>query len=159
MKKLLLLALATCFTFGIAAAQPDPGYFLWFGNPDCSDLSVGTDADIEVQAWYQSPAGDPRNVGFVHMALASNDLYIVSRNDGEFFYPFTEWDIANFLPEDNPGNNPDIPVGWRSQSFAALAESGVPPFDSPPLNTDGAQFLIVSYFMHTDPDPGHVNQT
>jgi hypothetical protein len=92
MKKLLLLALATCFTFAVASAQ-NPGYFLHFGTADGSDLAVTLDSDIEVPLYYTGPAigsgdedqdnnGVVDSVNFFHIPLDSDDIYITSRDGG-----------------------------------------------------------------------------
>ncbi len=153
MKKLLLLALATCFAFSIAAAQT-PGYFLTYGNQDGSDLSVGLDADIEVAVWYASPAGnDADSVNFCHIPLASDDLYITARNGGTFGYPFTDWDDVSFL-----GASPDNSLpGWTYQGILGFADLGGGP--NPFLNTGGATWQVATHMMHTTADPAYLNMT
>jgi len=162
MKKLLLLALATCFTFAVASAQT-PGYYLWYGTPDCADLSVGIDRDIEVPVYYAGPAvgsgmedlnGDDvvDSVNFAHIPLASDNLYITSRNGGNYldFYPLNQWDDVSF-----PTPNPDLPiVGWTNQSILGFAEIGGPPPLAELLFTNGAQIHLFTYFMHTVNDAG-----
>jgi hypothetical protein len=163
MKKLLLLALATCFTFAVASAQT-PGYFLWYGTADCSDLWVGIDRDIEVPVYYQGPAvgsgfedldgnGVVDSVNFMHVPLSSDDLYITARNAGSVEYPLTDWDDVSF-----PSPNLDQPVpGWTSQSLLGFADLGGDP--NPLLFTDGAQILLFTYFMHTVDDPNQIDST
>jgi hypothetical protein len=165
MKKLLLLALATCFTFAVASAQT-PGYFLWYGTPDCADLSVGIDRDIEVPVYYAGPAvgsghedldsnGVVDSVNFMHVPLASDDLIIVSRDDGSLQYPLTQWDDPSF-----PAPNPDLPiVGWTNQSFLGFAELGGPPPLAPLLFTNGAQIHLFTFFMHTVNDGSLIGTT
>lgn len=163
MKKLLLLALATCFTFAVASAQT-PGYYLWYGTPDCADLSVGIDRDIEVPVYYAGPAvgsgqedlnGDSvvDSVNFMHVPLASDDLYITARNGGSVEYPLTDWDDVSF-----PTPNPDQPVvGYTNQSLLGFADLGGDP--NPLLFTDGAQVLLFTYFMHTTDDATNIDST
>lgn len=153
MKKLLLLALATCFTFAVASAQT-PGYFLWFGTPDCSDLSVGIDRDIEVPVYYAGPAvgsgfedldqnGVVDSVNFMHVPLASDNQYITSRDGGSIMPPLPDWDDVSFIAPDTA----QPMTGWTSQSLLAFADLGGPP--NPLLFTDGAQIHLFTYNMHT----------
>ncbi len=156
MKKLLLLALATCFTFAIASAQ-NPGYFLNFGTTDGSDLAVTLNADVDVPVYYIGPAigsgdedqdgnGIVDSVNFFHIPLASDDIFITSRDGGlmEPMFAAWEWDDVSILAPD-----PDQPsVGNTSQSILAFAQlAGDPPLQL--LFTDGAQWLIATYYMHT----------
>lgn len=174
MKKMLLLALATCFMFSIAAAQT-PGYFLHFGTSDGADLWVTIATDIEIPVYYTGPAagsgdedldgdGVVDSVNFMHVPLGSDDLVITSRNGGVFApamaeFP-TNWDVKIFK----------APLPYTSGTFASatnqsivgFAETGGDPPDDPYtvlLFTNGAQVLIATYFMHTIDDTTLINDT
>jgi hypothetical protein len=150
MKKLLLLALATCFIFSVASAQVKT---LHYGTSDGADLWVTIDSDIEVPVWYtdtEAAPGDP--IGFVHMPLASDDLIITSR-DGGFFEPLLDsWDDASFLAP-----NLDQPVvGFTSQSILGFYDLGGDPND--PLYGN-PQTMVATYEMHTVNDPAIIDST
>jgi hypothetical protein len=155
MKKLLLLAFATCFTFAIASAQT-PGYFLNYGTPDGSVLSVTINSDIDVPAYYTGPAvgsgfedinadGIVDSVNFIHMPLASDNIFITSRSGGTLSPLITPpvWDDVSFLAPDlnQPG------AGFTSQSVLGFADIIGGP--NVLLFTDGAQIVLATYFMHT----------
>jgi hypothetical protein len=149
MKKLLLLALATCFLFSVASAQKT----LHYGTFDGSVLAVTIDSDIEIPAWYtdtEAAPGDP--IGFVHIPLASDDTKISSRDGGFFSYPLTDWDDKSFLAPDA-----DQPVvGYTSQSILGFYDLGGDP--NPPLYGN-PQLMIATYEMHTINDAGLIGNT
>jgi hypothetical protein len=146
MKKLLLLALATCLVFGVASAQKTMN----FGTPDGSVLSVTIDSDIEVPVFYTDPANDP--IGFLHIPLASDTMFITSRNGGFFLYPLTNWDDASYLAP-----NVDNPIpGFTNQSILGFYDLGGGP--NPPLQGD-PQVNFATYLMHTQADPVWIDST
>lgn len=151
MKKLLLLALATCFLFSVASAQK----VLFFGTVDGSDLAVTIDSDIEVPMWYADSVspGDP--IGFVHIPLASDDLIITSRDGGTFepIIAYPAWDDISFLAPD-----PDQPsVGYTSQSILGFYDTGGGPND--PIVGSETPLLLATYLMHTVNDPTIIDST
>jgi hypothetical protein len=153
MKKLLLLALATCFLFSVASAQK----VLFFGTTDGSDLAVTIDSDIEVPLWYadsvEAEAGDP--IGFMHIPLGSDDAIITSRDGGTFepIIAFPAWDDISFRPPDP--HQPDS--FYTSQSILGFYDTGGGPND--PLIGDDAPTHIATYEMHTVNDPSIIDST
>jgi hypothetical protein len=143
MKKLLLLALAACLPFSMAAAQ---GYHIYYGTIDGSDVSVGIDRDIEIPCWLETDASNTADsVAFMHNPLASDDLIITSRAGGFFGgIPGTgHWDDISFLPPDaDPG-------GFTNQSVLGFCDVANPPNPQDYLNSAGGQILIATYEMHT----------
>ena len=92
MKKLLLLALATLLTFGVANAQLIPvvldnPFGIYFGNIDGSDVEVTLDSDIEIDIFFGQQEGHWDTINFMHVPVASDDTVITSR-DGGTFDPF-----------------------------------------------------------------------
>lgn len=164
MKKMLLLALATCFMFSVAAAQPSPGYLLNYGTPDGADLWVTIATDIEVPMYYISPAigsgdedqdnnGVVDSVVMIHIPLGSDDAIITSRDGVVFEEPFLSWDDVSFL---DPDLNQPI-AGWTSQSILGWDDLYGGP--NPKLFTDGAQILLSTFLMHTIDDTTLINDT
>lgn len=97
-----------------------------------------------VNAWYGSIETDPipANIGdrlpvdvyletveniylsFIHLCLGAENRYIDSllgKTEGELYYPFTEWDIAQFA---SPQTTPPNVDGWSSQSFIGFSSIG-----------------------------------
>ncbi len=145
MKKLLLIALATCLAFGVASAQQRD---LHFGTSDGSDLWVTIDSDIEIPVYYSGP--DTEDVAFVHIPLASDDAVITSRDGGVFLYPLSDWDDASFL--DVEVDNPV--AGWTNQSVLGFADLGG---DPNPFLIGDPQIHFMTYVMHTADDPGIID--
>ncbi|UCE67271.1 MAG: T9SS type A sorting domain-containing protein [Candidatus Zixiibacteriota bacterium] len=153
MKKLLLLALATCLIFNVASARKT----LYFGNTDLSDVAVTIDSDIEIPVWYVDAADPVDPIAFLHIPLASNDTVITSRDGGtlESVLAYPTWDDCSFLDPD-----PDQPtLGWTSQSILGWAELGGPPPDGVPLVGSPTPLHIATYLMHTANEPAYVNET
>jgi len=161
MKKFLLLTLAVLFTFGLANAQ----YTVNYGNSDGSVLSVGIDRDIEIQAWCATdPVNMEDSVTFAHMPLATDNLYVASRNGGliDYFFskpnpadPGCEWDDITFLAPDN-----NMPIaGWTSQSILGFAYLSDPRCPESFLFSPGVKVLLGTYYMHTVNNPGLIGLT
>jgi hypothetical protein len=149
MKKLLLLALATCFLFSVASAQKT----LYYGNTDGSDFVVTIDTDIELPLWYTDEETTADPVGFIHIPLASDDLIIDSRDGGSLFSPLTEWDDCSFLAPD--AGQPM--AGYTSQSILGFYDTGGGP--NPPLEGSGTPMMLAYYDMHTINDPSLIDST
>lgn len=177
MKKLLLIALAACFTFGMAYAQDAANFHLNYGNSDGSALSVGINKDIEVPVWGATDPtpGNGDTITFAHMPLLSNDLYITSRNGGFFpSFGLGLWDDRSFLTPNAHDTvwaipprggaivivgDVDIPVGFMSQSELGFAYLTDPPDPQNWIYTLGAFQLLGTFRMHTASDPLLIGQT
>ena len=119
---------------GLASAQ---GVTYWYGSPDNTPIPGRIGERFDVDVYIQVSGGV--DVASVLICLGANNQYIdslLSRPEGSFYYPFTEWDYANFLvPEGSPPN----PDGWSSQAFFGIAYLGgdsIPPwlnFETPTL--------------------------
>lgn len=156
MKKFLLLTLAVLFSFGLANAQ----YTINFGNADGSNLSVGIDRDIEIQAWCATDPGNMEDsVTFAHMPLATDNQYVASRNAGfiapAFQIPGCGWDDIGFLAVDN--NSPV--AGWTSQSVLGFAYLTDPRCEQSFLFSPGVKVLFATYRMHTVNNPALIGMT
>jgi len=156
MKKFLLLTLAVLFSFGLANAQ----YTINFGNADGSNLSVGIDRAIEIQAWCATdPANMEDSVTFAHMPLASDNQYVDTRNGGfidpAFQIPGCGWDDIGFL---SPDLNSPV-AGWTSQSVLGFAYLTDPRCEQSFLFSPGVKVLFATYRMHTINNPGLIGLT
>jgi hypothetical protein len=146
MKKLLLLALATCFLFSVASAQK----VLYFGTEDGSDLAVTIDTDIEIPAWYVDSVSPGNDIGNMHVPLASADSLITSRDGGFFAYPLTDWDDKSFLA-------PDPMTDYTNQSILGFYDLGGDP--NPPLQGNLTPAVFATYQMHTVNNPDAIDST
>ncbi len=163
MKNLLLSIVLVLLLVSIAAAQT-PGYYLMYGNRDGSPIEVYIDSDIEIKVWAATPAigsgyddldgdGVVDSINFMHTPLASNNIFIVSRNGGEVLNTtLNQWDGISFQAPDL--NSPE--PGFTSQSIVGFANY----FDpiNPLFNTNGDTVLIATFFMHTTSDSNYFFQ-
>jgi hypothetical protein len=152
MKKLLLLTLALCLTFGLALAQ-EPGVpdSLCFGNPANPNLTVGIGAPIQVPVFVWTDD----DVDFIHMPLASDNAIIASRDNPpgptNFGYPLNQWAVHLFLAaEPNTG-------GRTNQSILGFMDTGSGP--TLPMNTGGAWTQVATYLMTTVFDTTFIGTT
>jgi hypothetical protein len=168
MKKMLLLAIATCLLFSMAMAQEHPNpqqYMAAYGNSDGSVLSVGINKDVEVPIWGQTEPtpdfgdGIPDTINFIHMPLMSDDTYIDARTGGFVMGLFTQWQDISFLSPDNNGTDPTIPVGFMSQSLLGFAWLSGNPNNDVWFISPGAWTQIGAFAMHTVNDPSFIGNT
>jgi hypothetical protein len=168
MKKLLLLTLATCLLFSMAIAQEPPNpetYQVYFGNTDGSVLSVGIDKDIEVPIWGQTDPnpdyGDtiPDTINFIHNALQSADTFIVARTGGYYTGIFTHWNDVSFLTPETNATDPEVPVGFTSQSLLGFAYLSGPDNSEFWFCSPGVWLRFGGFYMHTANEPGFIGNT
>ena len=98
------------------------GVSAWYGNLDMSPISAAVGERFTVDVYIQTI--EEIYLSYIHLCLGTADRYIdslLSKTEGEVFYPFTDWDIAQFTsPQDSPPN----PEGWSSQSFIGYGSIG-----------------------------------
>jgi hypothetical protein len=66
-------------------------------------------------------------LSYIHLCLGTANQYIdslLSRDEGMVYYPFTDWDIAQFT---SPQGSPPNPDGWSSESFVGFGSIGSTP--------------------------------
>jgi hypothetical protein len=98
------------------------GVSAWYGNLDVSPIPANLDERLAVDVYIQTL--EDIYLSYMHLCLGTADRYIdslLSKSEGLLYYPFTEWDIAQFsLPQQSPPN----PEGWSSQSFIGYSSIG-----------------------------------
>jgi len=98
------------------------GVSAWYGNLDVSPVPANLDERLAVDVYIQTL--EDIYLSFMHLCLGTDNQYIdslLSKNEGLLYYPFSEWDIAQFsLPQQSPPN----PDGWSSQSFIGYSSIG-----------------------------------
>jgi hypothetical protein len=147
-----------------AIAQDPANFHIIYGNRDGSVMNVRLGDTIEVQCWgATSPPGNPDivdSVTFIHNPLMTNNNYIISRLGGTF--PDTlvgRWDDRAFLPVYSNGNDPIIPVGFKSQSVLGFAYLNTPRDGFNFLHTEGDTVLICTFLMRTTTNSQYIGQT
>lgn len=93
-----------------AKAQIDPGTpdYVTVGNLSGAPIAAIPGSQIHIPVW----AITDDSVAFIHIPLATENAYIVSRDGGTFSEPVSLWDDRSFL---NPDSNSHID-GYTSQS-------------------------------------------
>ena len=72
---------------------------LWYGNPDGTALDVDIDETVNLDLYVSMD--DTVYVADCHFVLATSDQYvdtILSQSEGIMYFPFSEWEIAEFTP-------------------------------------------------------------
>jgi len=103
---------------GVVFAQMTDSVFVVYGSP--SGMYVNINERVEINVALKCQYGG--YVGDALICLGTDNRYIdslLSVEEGELFYPFTEWDDAGFLP---PEGSPPNPEGWSNQSFIGFAQ-------------------------------------
>ena len=94
-------------------------FAIWYGNMDGSPLEGNINSRFNIDAYVW--CGEDVYIANLEFPLGANDLYIdslLSQTEGQYYWPFTEWDDAEFL---TPAGSPPNPEGWSSQSFMGFA--------------------------------------
>lgn len=131
------------------------GVAVWYGNVDLSPVNVHINALETIDAFVQT--NDDVYVADIHLCLGANTSYVdtmVSISDGEWFYPFTDWDVKRFY---NQQDTPPNPEGWISQSFQGFADIA-PPYSSLWLHYV-TPVRILTYAMITVNDSSVIGST
>ncbi|MCP4581026.1 MAG: T9SS type A sorting domain-containing protein [candidate division Zixibacteria bacterium] len=111
----------------------DQWVHVWFGNLSGEAIVADINERIYLDVYIET--SDSAYGAGILLILGTNDQYIdslLSRDEGQIFYPLDEWDMNMFLlPEGSPPN----PEGWSSQSFLGVTEIAAP-YDSPWLHLE-----------------------
>jgi len=130
------------------------GVSAWYGNLDISPIPANLDERLGVNVYIQTI--EEIYLSFMHLCLGTANQYIdslLSKNEGQLFYPFTEWDISQFsLPQQSPPN----PDDWSSQSF--IGYSSIGPNSNPWLHFE-TPTLALSFMVKIVNDPLLVGDT
>ncbi|MCP4582270.1 MAG: carboxypeptidase regulatory-like domain-containing protein [candidate division Zixibacteria bacterium] len=133
MKLNLTVAILLIFPVVLSAQTPDV-YFL-YGSPggDADTINLEIESTVEIPVYFQV-AGEASIVSpTVGCVLGINNSYITSHDTTSciYYYPFTEWDMAEFLSLDE-NYDWDGQYHWDSYSFLGHANFA-PPYDGPNL--------------------------
>lgn len=159
MRRLIFAAIIAVFLVSVAAAQT-PCYYVFYGNPDGSTIDVYLDSDIRLNLWTATPAigsgcedlngdGIVDSMIFIYTPLATNDSFIVSRDYGEVFDPFSIWCDLFMDPDSN------TPPGYTTQTL--FRSWGGP--DCEPFSTNGDTLHVADFFMRTSEDVSLLGRT
>ena len=98
------------------------GVSAWYGNLDGSPMPAFIGEKLGIDVYIQTL--EDIYLSYIHLCLGAADQYVdslLSKNEGTLYYPFTEWDIAQFM---TPQGTPSNPEGWTSQSFVGFSSIG-----------------------------------
>jgi hypothetical protein len=148
MRRLICLSYTIVIITGTVFAQmPDPAnYHVIFGNRDGSPMSVPLGAEIEVPIWIATDPnpGSPDTLEYVANPLASNDSFIISRNN--VFAP-DQCDRFFDSMSDSPGPGYTTQIHSRSSLQACR------------IFTMGDTILIATFQMTTTSNTAYLYQT
>lgn len=137
-----------CVVLGMfsAVSAQDPGNpdSMIVGNFDGTPLLAGLNTQITIPIYLKTDD----SVAFMHLPVASNDSFIVSRNGGFFYEPLSLWDDVSFLAPDS--NSPS--VGLTSQSILGFAFLFPPEDPQNYLYTNYEWWHIADFYMTTTSD-------
>ena len=137
----------TTIAFSYSYGSYSLGVFFWYGNIEGTPIISTISERIYLDVYVLGPID-----GFIAnmlLVLGTNDLYIdslLSETEGSFYYPLTEWGIAEFS---EPCGSPPNPEGWSSQSFSGHARWIDP--TAPLLHTEEPT-KILTYVVKTAND-------
>ena len=127
---------------------------VWYGKIDGSPLQSNINSRITVETFVYG--GEEVWVADIHLCLGADSLYIdsmLSRTEGTYYYPFTEWDMKEFL---SCQGSPPNPAGWMSQSFIGFARLI---FETAPWLHPTTPIKVLDYVVKTANDPTLVGLT
>jgi len=123
---------------------------IWYGNLDLSPVVAPIGDTIMLDVYAKSVP----EVGFIILPLGTDDQYIVDHHsveEGQFFYPLTEWDDVRFL---TPW---EMSPGWHSQSILGFYDIAGPANNPPLQSTDPIR--IASYAFEIANDTSLIGDT
>lgn len=131
------------------------GAAVWYGHVNVSPVSVHINSLEFIDAYVQT--NDDVYVADIHLCLGGLDAYIdsfMSVASGQWYYPFTDWDVKRFY---DPQGSPPNPIGWSSQSFQGFADIA-PPYSSLWLHSV-TPIRVLTYAVRTVNDSLVIGQT
>jgi hypothetical protein len=135
-KKLFLLAMMLVLYQAVSARDI---VFVFIGSP------IGAEDTIEVtiNSWVEVPvyflcSTDSVNGADLVYPLGINNCYFDGFDSlaSEFYYPFTEWDLAWWGNPNEDYRTDENDCTWDSYSAQGIANDIYPPYDSPYLHTE-----------------------
>lgn len=141
---LIALSLVTGMFSAVYAQDPGNPDSMIVGNLDGTPILAGLNTQIVIPVYLKTDD----SVNFMHVPVATDDDYIVSRDGGFLYEPLSLWDDVSILAPDL--NSPS--VGHTSQSILGFAFL-VPPEDPQNyLYTNYEWVHIADYYMTTTSD-------
>jgi hypothetical protein len=107
------------WNFMTADQSPSEPAIIWYGNADGSPITAPINDRLDVEVFLMTEA--TTWIGSIQIHLGANRSYIDSLlNDAEavLHYPFTEWEVTDFLAITGEPYNPS---GWFCEPFLGLA--------------------------------------
>lgn len=138
---LFLIAGVSSITMAQDPGNPDS---MIIGNMDGTPFLAGLNTQITIPVYLKTDD----SISFMHLPVATDDSFIVSRDGGTLYPPLSLWDDASFL---NPDSNSPI-VGWTSQSILGFAFLFPPEDPQNYLYTDYQWWHIADFVMTTTSD-------
>jgi len=137
-----------CLILGASSTvnAQDPGNpdSLIIGNLDGTPFLAGLNTQIAIPVYLKTDD----SIAFMHLPVATEDSFIVSRNGGFLYEPLSLWDDASFLDPDS--NSPS--VGHTSQSILGFAFLFPPEDPQNYLYTNYQWWHIADFYMTTTDD-------
>jgi len=127
---------------------------IWYGNIDGSPVTAPVGENIYIDVNIQTPA--TAYIADMHLCLGANDLYVdsmLSETENLFYYPLTEWTLAEFS---SPQRTPPNPGGWLSQSFIGFARLSLLT-DTPWLHSE-TPLHIMSFILKIPDDENLIGE-
>ena len=94
----------------------NPPLMIWYGNIDGENINATIGERFDVDVYFQTT--EDTYVANTAVCLGANQTYVdslLSKNEGTLYYPFTEWDSANF------NSIYDYETGWFCEPFVGFA--------------------------------------
>lgn len=127
---------------------------IWYGNPYVEPVITLIGDTVFIDVYVQTQ--DNVDIAFIYAPLGTEDQYIVdhySHDNGQLYYPLTEWDEAYFQPTAGSPPNPD---GWSCEPFVGISNIFGPP--EPFLHSE-SPVKIATFVVGTADDPYLEGQT
>ena len=136
--------------------ENDAEVIIWYGNLDTSPIQVSLGQQVDINTYISTR--DYVYINDMMMCLGAQDRYIdslLSYTEGEFYFPFTEWQVAEYR---QPFGSPPNPEGWSSQPFFGFAcVAHIPGFPCEYLHFD-TPTLGLKFVVKTSTETGNMGQ-
>jgi len=138
---LILVTGAYSITFAQDPGNPDS---MIVGNLDGTPILAGLNTQISIPIYLKTDD----SIAFMHLPVATDDSFIVSRDGGVLYEPLSLWDDASFLAP-----NPNSPsAGHTNQSILGFAFLFPPEDPQNYLYTDYQWWHIADFTVTTTGD-------
>jgi hypothetical protein len=138
---LILIMGVSSITLAQDPGNPDS---LIIGNLDGTPFLAGLNTQIAIPVYLKTDD----SIAFMHLPMATEDSFIVSRDGGVFYEPLSLWDDVSFIAPDS--NSPS--AGRTNQSILGFAFLFPPEDPQNYLYTDYQWLHIADFVMTTTSD-------